>query len=199
MKFKPIIEQTSYDEVKRLHQDSDIDESPIAQHHTLGILPNQASPGDHTHDGRTSKKINFENLQGVSVHYTPEGGTTGTQPTFSGPAITGSYTRIGNLAHFEIKVDFTNVTSFGTGQYYLGLPFTAEHSLQFRDGCLHDQSTTRQYTISGHVTANSNMLYLFTTDRQGNRIYDEAFTKNEPITLGVADSFHIAGTYEIMP
>jgi len=197
MVYKPI-GSTSYDEVKTLHRDSDVDESPIAQHHTLGILPNQASPGDHIHDGKSSKKIEVKDLVGVSITYQPEGGTTGTQPTFSGPAISGSYTKWGNLAHFEIKVDFTNITSFGTGQYYLDLPFAAEHAYQFRDGCLHDQSATRQYTISGHVAANANRLYLFTTDLHGNRIFDAAFTNAEPIALGVADSFHIAGTYEIM-
>jgi hypothetical protein len=176
---------------------TDVDSGITAIHHTLGPEAFQASPGSHRHDGSDSNKIDLANLQGVSVSYTPEGGTTGTQPTFSGPAISGSYTKWGNLAHFEIKVDFTNIISFGTGQYYLDLPFAAEHAYQFRDGCLHDQSTTRQYTISGHVAANANRLYLFTTDLHGNRIFDAAFTNAEPITLGVADSFHVAGTYEI--
>jgi|TARA_R110000796_G_scaffold14138_1_gene46324 hypothetical protein len=63
MVFKPI-GNTSYDEVKTLHRDSDVDESPIAQHHTLGILSNQASPGDHTHDGRSSSKIKFADIDG---------------------------------------------------------------------------------------------------------------------------------------
>jgi hypothetical protein len=185
------------EEVNFYHLAADKDAGSGALHHTLGLGSSQASPGNHRHDGRDSRRVQLKDLESVSISYTPEGGTTGTQPTFSGPAISGSYTKWGNLAHFEIKVDFTNVTSFGTGQYYLDLPFAAEHAYQFRDGCLHDQSTTRQYTISGHVAANANRLYLFTTDSQGNRIFDAAFTNAEPITLGVADSFHVAGTYEI--
>lgn len=44
-------------ESNRAHQNSDSDTSVTAQHHTLGIGHSQASPGDHKHDGKTSKKI----------------------------------------------------------------------------------------------------------------------------------------------
>ena len=73
MVFKPI-GSTSYDEVKSLHRDSDVDESPIAQHHTLGILPNQAAHGDHVHDGKSSKKINYSDIEGTPASST---GSTG--------------------------------------------------------------------------------------------------------------------------
>jgi len=134
---------------------------------------------------------------GINIAYQPEGGTSGTQPTFSGPAITGSFNRFGNMVHFSIQVDFDNITSFGTGQYYLTLPFPARVAYQFRDGCLHDASASRSYSISGHVNAGSDILQLFTTDSQGNRIFDFAFSQGEPVTLTTADSYHIAGTYEI--
>lgn len=39
------------------HTNSDVDSSVTAQHHTLGILHNQSSPGDHKHDGKSSKRI----------------------------------------------------------------------------------------------------------------------------------------------
>ena len=129
------------------------------------------------------------------VSYTVLGGTTGTQPTFSGPAFSGSYVKTGALVSFQIQVDFDNITSFGTGQYYLTLPFAVKYGYMFREGCLHDASTGRVYHIGGHVYANSNELYLFTTDSQGNRVYDFAFSQGEPITLATADNFHISGTY----
>ena len=40
--------------IANLHKQSDVDSSPTAQHHRLGILSNQAAPGNHTHDGRNS-------------------------------------------------------------------------------------------------------------------------------------------------
>ena len=100
-----------------------------------------------------------------------------------------------NLVHFQVQVDMDNITNFGTGQYYVTLPFNAKYGYKFRDGCLHDASTGTTYHISGHVYANSNQLQLFSTDVSGNRIYDFPFAQGEPITLATADNFHIAGTY----
>jgi hypothetical protein len=134
--------------------------------------------------------------QGEEVVYTVSGGTSGTQPTFSGPPLfSGSYIRIGSLIHFQIQVDMDNITNFGTGQYFLTLPFKAKHGYMFRDGGLHDISTSREYHVSGHVYADSNIMKLFTTDSQGNTLYDFPFTSTEPIILNVADNFHISGTY----
>ncbi len=127
--------------------------------------------------------------------YAVEGGTTGTQPTFTGdPLFTAQYIRFGDLVHFDIQVDMDNITSFGTGQYYVTLPFNADSAYMFREGCLHDDNG-RQYHIGGHVAANEKNLYLFTTDRQGNRIFDFPFSQGEPVTLTTADNFHVAGTY----
>lgn len=39
------------------HSSSDSDASPKSQHHTLGTNRNQASPGNHIHDGVTSPKL----------------------------------------------------------------------------------------------------------------------------------------------
>lgn len=43
--------------VNEFHARSDKDSHQSAQHHTLGLDHNQASPGDHTHDGRNSKLV----------------------------------------------------------------------------------------------------------------------------------------------
>lgn len=134
---------------------------------------------------------------GTNTVYTPIGGSTGTQPVFTGPAISGSYNRFGNLIHFSIRVDFTNISSFGTGQYYLTLPYPAFVGYQFRDGCLHDISTGIEYQISGHVYAGSNQLFLSASDKVGSSIQDVDFTSTVPTPLMVNDIFHIAGLYQI--
>jgi hypothetical protein len=132
----------------------------------------------------------------TEVTYTVTGGTTGTQPTFSGsPLFTGGYVKDGDLVHFRIDVDFDNITSFGTGQYYVSLPFASKHNYQFADGCLHDISTSRNYPIAGHVAANSNQLFLESMDAQGNSVFHVDFTGTSPVTLATADNFHVSGTY----
>lgn len=47
------------DEVNKLHSRDDVDKSFFSHHHTLGIKRDQASPGDHTHTGKTSRKIGY--------------------------------------------------------------------------------------------------------------------------------------------
>lgn len=186
--------QFTSEEVNLLHLNADKDAGAGALHHTLGINPSQASPGNHTHNGRDSKRLKMSDFQSDSVNYPPTGGTAGTQPTFSGtPLFTGTYTRVGNLIHFAFDVDMDNITSFGTGQYYIGLPFPAKRNYMFRDGCLHDISTGNQYAISGHVLKDSTQLNLLSVASNGQ---DVPFTHNVPVTLSTADNFHIAGTYE---
>ena len=132
----------------------------------------------------------------VDYEFEVNGGSTGTQPTFSNtPLFTGNYIKIGQLVHFEIQVDFDNITSFGTGQYYLDLPFQAKFAYQLTAGCLHDQSTGREYAISGHVAAGESRLYLQSTDTQGGSVFNIDFTATAPVTLTTADNFHISGTY----
>ena len=195
------------EEVNLFHLNSDRDAGPTSQHHTLGLGPSQASPGNHNHDGRNSKRIKLQDIDGsvelkdlvgVSIPFTVEGGTLGTQPTFTGaPLFTGSYTKWGNMVHFAIDVDMDNITSFGTGQYFLKLPFPAARNYKFRDGCLHDISSGTDYSIGGHVYAGSDVMELSSTDTQGNRAFDVDFTHNVPVNLATTDNFHLAGTYEI--
>jgi hypothetical protein len=108
---------------------------------------------------------------------------------------TGGYVKDGDLVHFRIDVDFDNITSFGTGQYYVSLPFASKHNYQFADGCLHDISTGRNYPIAGHVLANANQLFLESMDAQGNSVFHVDFTGTSPVGLATADNFHVSGTY----
>jgi len=134
---------------------------------------------------------------GINVAYQPGGGTDGTQPTWTGTPITGSYNRFGNMVHFSVRVDFATITSFGTGQYFVTLPYPARVSYDFREGCIHDASGPVQFQISGHVFAGSTQLILSASDKVASAVQDVAFTSSFPTTLTTADSFHIAGTYEI--
>jgi len=121
------------------------------------------------------------------------GGSMGTQPTFNGaPLFSGTYLTTGPVVHFQIQVEFDNILTFGTGQYYVELPFTAKYAYQFKNGCIHDASSGRQYAIGGHVAAGQTRLYLNYISTNGR---DEPFTHNNPFSLGVVDNFHLSGVY----
>jgi hypothetical protein len=137
----------------------------------------------------------ISNATPVETIFTINGGSLGDMPTFDGaPLFSGSYVKTGPLVHFQIQVDMDNILTFGSGQYYVDLPFDAKYGYDFREGCLHDISASRQYAISGHVFAGSNRLFLSYTDSNGQ---DAVFDYNSPVTLDIADNFHISGTYII--
>jgi hypothetical protein len=52
------------EDVNAFQTNSDVDKSAISQHHTLGTLATQASPGDHSHDGKSSVRIKFSDIEG---------------------------------------------------------------------------------------------------------------------------------------
>lgn len=56
-------EHASARTVNEFHSNSDVDSSPDAQHHTLGIGPNKAAPGDHVHNGEDAPRL----LEGQSI------------------------------------------------------------------------------------------------------------------------------------
>lgn len=73
--------ETTPQEGRRAHLRSDADLSPRSLHHTLGIKRNQASPGDHIHDGVTSKKIGPLEMDPVNLGQTRATWTIPLAPT----------------------------------------------------------------------------------------------------------------------
>ena len=129
----------------------------------------------------------------VDTTFTVAGGALETSPTFSSdPLFTGSYVKHGDSVLFRINVEMTNITNFGTGQYYVDLPFPSKYGIIMRDGCLHDESNGNQWAISGHVAAGQSRLALWYTNTTGQ---DEIFDHNSPVTLNVLDTFHVSGSY----
>jgi hypothetical protein len=161
--------------------------------------PNGGNVGDTPSEGfiwdlLAAKGADGEDATSVTeTSFTVNGGTLGTQPTFNGaPLFSGSYVKTGPMVHFQVQVDMDNITNFGTGQYFIDLPFPSKYGYQVRSGCLHDISTDKQYSIGGHVFEGQSQLTLTFTNSSGQ---DEAFDHNSPVTLNVADNFHISGTY----
>lgn len=129
----------------------------------------------------------------AEMSFTVQGGSSGTQPTFDGaPKFFGSYIKNGALVYVRISVDFDNITSFGTGQYYVTLPFESKYDITIRGGHIQRQSNGRTYPITGFAQAGSSTLTLWYTANSGQ---DEPFDHTNPYTLTTTDSFHLAGTY----
>ena len=147
------------------------------------------------HEDRISYLERSSSGYGINVGYVVEGGTIGgTPPVFDPDDIIGTYNRIGNLVHFVVTVDFDGITDFGTGQYYITLPYAPTTDYLFSSGHLYDYSTGNSYIMVGMVDANSDVLKLFYL---GSNSQLAAFEHNAPKTLTIDDHFDISGTYEI--
>ena len=170
-----------------------------------GIQGDKGDKGDKGDTGATGAKgdqgdqgiqgVPGETLSPVEVSYQVGGGTLngGTQPTFSSaPMFYASYVLTGPLVYFRINVLFTNITDFGTGQYYMTLPFNSKYDHYIRGGQIFDYSTSKNYSISGHTIAGSNVIRLLSTASSGIEV---PFTSSVPFNLATTDDFHISGTY----
>jgi hypothetical protein len=132
-------------------------------------------------------------LSPVEIAYTMGGGTIGgTQPTFNGaPMFYGSYVQTGATVFFNISVVMTNITNFGTGQYYVTLPFVSKYGYSTSEGRITDSSSGHNYSLHGYASAGSNVLVL-TYDSGSQQV---SFDHNSPVTLTPSDLFVISGTY----
>lgn len=127
------------------------------------------------------------------ISYVVQGGTSGTQPVFNGdPLFIGSYVANGPLVYFRVNVSMTNITQFGSGQYYLTLPFNAKYDTYITNGHLHKYSNGKEYSMHGDVSAGTNILNLYYTASTGQ---EDAFTQSSPFILSSLDVFHISGNY----
>lgn len=189
------------------------EESTMLSNYDINITANSV-PGDITLSAYNGVLLNFSNnensglrfpdgtLQTTAfsgfesaypeIDYTVSGGTDGTQPTFNGnPLFFGSYTKTSNLVHFRVNVQMTNITNFGSGNYYITLPHTAKYDTYMRNGHLR-HSSGDIYAISGHVTAGTNVLSLYSTASNGKEV---KFTPSVPVGLNTTCDFHIFGSY----
>jgi len=53
--------------------------------------------------------------------------------------------------------------------------------------------------MTGHVAEGETTMYLFWSDKVSSAVQDVEFEEGTPLSLDVADNFHIAGTYEKQP
>ncbi|HEY9658384.1 MAG TPA: hypothetical protein V6C65_08025 [Allocoleopsis sp.] len=97
---------------------------------SLGPGNLQASPGDHTHDGVTSKAL------GSWTSYTPAWTSSSTQPVLNNGTLDGAYLVIANTVDFRIVLTYGTGTTFGSGQYNLTLPVAPAAVFPLRSSAL---------------------------------------------------------------
>ena len=125
------------------------------------------------------------------ITYTPT--WSGTGLAFTGTPAVGRYSRVGKMITYNIQVNCSTVTNFGTGQYSITLPsiLPSGYSNQHVGG-IHKNSD--HYTILGDLGAGSNVITMYHPTANGAQ---DIFSHNKPIVLTTTSTWYISGTYFI--
>lgn len=127
-------------------------------------------------------------------------GANGTYPTYN-----SYYVKIGKVVHFMIKVDFTTVTNFGTGQFKLELPLEpydtiANHFI----GWVWVDPTQPADALNGHIQVSADHLYgdkvldmhwYQATTAEPKPVIEKQLSQGNPVTLTTASKMEVTGTY----
>lgn len=137
-------------------------------------------------------------LASTSQSYSPSWTSTDSDLVYSGTPATGSYIANGDLIHFRVKVDTTDVTDFGANNSYysLTLPFAPADDYCFRDGGIHHVSGPAHYQMMMDCEAGTTEGTLWYTTTSG---LDARMDYNSPHSLVAGDYFYMSGTYERAP
>lgn len=155
---------------------------------SLGPGNLQASPGDHTHDGITSKSLT------TYIAYTPEWTATTTNPVVNNGSLTGRYFLLGDVVFYDIFLTIGGTTTLGSGAYRFTLPFTpaatyAAYS-QLGVASIMQLAASTTYTyFAKNIAVSDNKVQLSSNTAS-------AQTNTSPFTMSSTGGIHITGSYQ---
>ena len=128
--------------------------------------------------------------------FTPTWTSSGTQPAIGNGTLIGKYTQIQKLVIAEMTVTMGSTTTYGTGNYRLGLPITAKTPLwayaHTGTARIYDASTATIYvTVMGFFAGATTYVQGWTNGAAGG-----AFGATVPMTFAVSDEITVQVCYE---
>ena len=144
---------------------------------------------------------------GEVTRWTPNFTATGLTFTGSGathPAYNSHYVKNGRMVSFNIEVNLSTVTNFGTGQYKLQLPFTPQFGFNHFSGWVWADPNVDPDTGTGHTILNADtagvtdvldLHYLKQSGGANSPIREGLFLQGTPVTLSTISKIYINGTY----
>lgn len=128
---------------------------------------------------------------------------TGSNSTY--PTYNSYYVKFGQLVSFNIKIDLTTVTNFGTGQLKVDLPFAPISSAanHFSAWCWVDPSQPAD-DLNGHIqmvadhisgSQTLDLHWLLATTSNPKPIIESLFSQGTPVTLTTSSKIYVNGTY----
>jgi hypothetical protein len=162
--------------------------------------PTNPRIGDQFFDTDAELMKYWNGTQWVEIADSLYGTTVSNQPTtmqsannnmtYTGNPVLIEVQRIGKMITANALITFTNVTNFGTGQYYFNLPAgipNRAHDL-VASGFVQDGGTI--YTCFGTLAATANKMYLWVPTSNGG---SDALDYNTPAVLDTTSTINITG------
>ena len=132
-----------------------------------------------------------DNLYGTTVNAAPSTmQSANNNMVYTGNPVLIEVQRIGKMITANALIEFTNVTNFGTGQYYFNLPAgipNRAHDL-VASGFVQDGGTI--YTCFGTLAATDNKMYLWVPTSNGG---SSELDYNSPAVLDTTSTINITG------
>lgn len=144
----------------------------------------------------------------VAVRWSPIFQATGLTFTGSGstyPTYNSYYVKHGQLVSFNIKIDLTTVTNFGTGQFKTELPFdpipsAANHfsAWSWVDPALPaDELNGHKQLVADHLPGSKtlDLHWLKETTASPKPLIESILVQGTPVTFTTASKMYVNGTY----
>lgn len=130
--------------------------------------------------------------------YTPTwGAVTGAAPTIGNGSLLGRYQQIGKTVTFRAQINMGSTSTYGTGQWTIGLPVPASSTTLLQTiipGHMWDVSATNGYVLIGYVNVAS--PGSVTMEVQDGAAGTDSLAQGTPVSFANGDLVTVAGSYE---
>lgn len=128
--------------------------------------------------------------------YTPTWTASSVNPSLGNGTVTGSYINIGGkCVVFAAKIAMGSTTTYGTGQYAVSLPLTANSGFPGVIAVFAQDSSASGavHNGSGFISTSTTASLFLTTEAAG--VAPGGYTATTPITFASGDIIHVFGVY----
>lgn len=147
-------------------------------------------------------------LNPTAVRFSPVFQATGLTFTGSGatyPTYNSYYVKVGQMVTFDIRIDLTTVTNFGTGQFKVDLPFAplataANHFSAWawvNPALPPDDLNGHIQMVADHLPASQTLdiHWLLAATSNPKPVIESMMSQGTPVTFTTASKMYVNGTY----
>lgn len=127
--------------------------------------------------------------------YTPAFTSTGTPPSLGNGTAVGRYLQAGKTVHMQIAITFGSTSTFGTGNFRIGLPGAAASAMEQRlSASVYNSSSDEDMVGFGIIDASASVVKIKAPPTSSSDA--TSVDHDDPFTWATGDQIRLWGTYE---